>query len=363
MTSKKIGILGTGQLGRMAALAAARLGLEVHIFGPEGREAPAAQVVRDYHAGDYTDELALRAFATQVDAITYEFENVPAHTAHFLNAIKPVYPSPAILEMAQDRILEKQGLQNSGLATTRFVAVTCTADIEAAMTLWASGPAILKTTRFGYDGKGQTTVRTPAEALNAIAKLAPQGTEKTGLILEERVDFLVEASVIVARDQHGHVDAYAPALNEHREHILYQTTAPAPLDMALLKSACDLAKKLATALNLVGVLGVELFLTRDSTWLVNEIAPRPHNSGHWTMDACICSQFEQHMRAVAGLPLGSCAHHSQATMTNILGAEWLNMAALAADPANIIHDYGKKDPKAGRKMGHINRLTPLASAR
>ncbi len=356
MRLKTIGMLGGGQLGRMSALAGFPLGLLTHIYSPDAGD-PARQVTNLNTVAAYDDRAALRAFAERVDVITYEFENIPLETVRFLETLKPVYPSSHVLEIAQERLAEKTALNSFGLPTTRFAPAHSATDIKNVMAAWGTRQCIIKTTRFGYDGKGQAFVHTPDEADAAWTAL------KTDVcIVEDVVDFECEISVIVARDLHGRTGSYTPGLNVHRHHILHTTTVPAPLPQSLLNEAQQLAETLAQKIDLIGVLGVEMFVTRDSRLLVNEIAPRPHNSGHWTMDACVCSQFAQHMRAVAGLPLGGFDRHHDAVMTNLLGDDIATIPALAANPLACAHDYGKAEPKAGRKMGHVTVLgAPLSS--
>ncbi|MBU6234552.1 MAG: 5-(carboxyamino)imidazole ribonucleotide synthase, partial [Alphaproteobacteria bacterium] len=301
----------------------------------------------------YDDKAALKQFADSVDAITYEFENIPVETVKYLETLKPVYPSSHVLGIAQERLAEKTAMNDYGLPTTRFAPARSGADIQAVMQGWGASQCIIKTTRFGYDGKGQSFIRSINDADAAFAKL-----KADIVIVEELVDFACEISVIVARDTFGAVGSYAPSLNVHKDHILHTSTVPAAgVTPALLDEAQKLAETLAVKIGLVGVLGVEMFVTKDGRLLINEIAPRPHNSGHWTMDACGCSQFQQHMRAVAGLPLGSFARHADAVMTNLLGEDIAQIPALLKNPKAHVHDYGKAEAKAGRKMGHVTVLS------
>lgn len=345
--TKKIGMLGGGQLGRMSALAGAPLGIVTHIYSPDAGD-PAAQVTPLHTVAAYDDKAALKVFAESVDAITYEFENIPVETVRYLETLKPVHPSSKLLEVAQERIAEKTAMNAYGLPTTRFAPARSGADVAAVMQGWGATQCILKTTRFGYDGKGQTFVRSVADAESGFAKL-----KADIVIVEEVVDFSCEISVIVARDVYGKTGSYTPSLNVHKDHILHTSTVPAPLPPGLLNKAQQLAETLAEKIGLVGVLGVEMFVTRDNRLLINEIAPRPHNSGHWTMDACGCSQFEQHMRSVAGMPLGSFERHHDAVMTNLLGEDIFTIPELLKNPRAHVHDYGKAEAKAGRKMGHV----------
>jgi 5-(carboxyamino)imidazole ribonucleotide synthase len=345
-----IGILGGGQLGRMLALAAARLGLKTHIFSDDA-EAPAFQVSAAHTQGDYRDAPALAAFAATCDAITFEFENVPAETVAQLAQLKPCHPNSRALAIAQDRFDEKSFLRSLGIGTAEFAAVNASTDAKVALAR-TGAPAILKTRRLGYDGKGQAKVANEGELAAAFAsfKSAPS-------ILESLVDFRFEASVIAARTADGQFAAYDPPENLHEHHILRRSTVPSRLSEAQVREAQDIARRIADALDYVGVFAVELFATRDGALLVNEIAPRVHNSGHWTLEACAISQFEQHIRAVAGWPLGDPARHSDAVMENIIGDEAADWQALAAR-GGALHLYGKPEIRAGRKMGHITTLSP-----
>jgi 5-(carboxyamino)imidazole ribonucleotide synthase len=347
-----IGIIGGGQLGRMSAMAAARIGFLVHIFSPEPA-GPAAQVAAFSTVADYTDHETLRRFAEAVDVITFEFENVPAEGLDVLAALVPVRPAPAILRISQDRLLEKSFLNDIGAPTAPWAPIQDESDLITALPRLGL-PAVLKTTRLGYDGKGQAILRAPDAAAAAFARLAPKP-----LILEGFVDFACEISVIVARGQDGTITSFDPVENRHKNHILDLTLAPAPLPLDLLSEATRLARLIAEKLELVGLLAVEMFVKSDGSLLVNEIAPRPHNSGHWTMDACPASQFELHIRAVTGLPLPPAIRHSDAVMKNLIGPD--DMATwpdILATPNLIPHHYGKTDPRPGRKMGHFNRLFP-----
>lgn len=345
-----IGIIGGGQLGRMSAMAAARLGYAVHVFTPEAFS-PAAQVAAFSTVADYADQDALRRFASAVDVVTFEFENVPAESLALLESLRPVRPGAAVLAISQDRLLEKQFLNDAGVATAPWRAVHDEAGLAAAVAELGL-PAVLKTTRLGYDGKGQQMLGEPGTG--AFAALNPKP-----LVLEGFVDFATEISVMVARGADGAVVAYDAVENRHKHHILDLTLAPAPLPLELLEEAGAIARHIAEKLELVGLLGVEMFVTATGELLVNEIAPRPHNSGHWTLDACPCSQFEMHIRAVAGLPLPPAMRHSDAVMKNLVGPEdmalWPN---ILATPGLIPHHYGKAEARAGRKMGHFTRLFP-----
>ena len=347
-----IGIVGGGQLGRMSAMAAARLGYRCHIFSPEP-DAPASQVAAATTRADYDDNAALLRFADAVDVITFEFENVSAEGLDLLADRRPVRPGPEILRISQDRIAEKSFLNEAGIGTAPWAPVSSMAELTAAIA--AIGlPAVLKTTRLGYDGKGQALIRTEAEAEMAFDLLHPKP-----LILEGFVDFAAEGSVVVARGADGTVSAFDMVENRHRDHILDLTLAPAPFDPALRETAREMASLVAERIGLVGLLAVEFFIGRDGQVLANEIAPRPHNSGHWTIDACPASQFELHIRAVAGLPLPPAIRHSDAVMKNLVGPDDIALWSLiVATPGLIPHHYGKTAARPGRKLGHVNALFP-----
>ena len=348
-----IGILGGGQLGRMLAMAAVRLGFKVHIYSDHD-DAPAFQVAAARCQSSYTDRKALEEFAKTVSLATFEFENVPEIAATMLGQHVPVAPPPQALAVAQDRYLERKFLSGIGIAIAPYQLIGNEKQFDEA--LHAVGPpAILKTSRLGYDGKGQKRVRTSAEARAAFAEF-----NSVPCILESVVDFAFEASVIAARGRDGSFAAYDPPENEHGDHILRRSTVPSRLSPSQIDEAKAIAKKIAEALDYVGVLAVELFVTKDGKLLVNEIAPRVHNSGHWTIDACLTSQFEQHIRAIAGWPLGDIKRHSDAVMENIIGDEVNNWLKLANETAGL-HLYGKKEARSGRKMGHITRLSPLGT--
>ncbi len=348
----RIGIIGGGQLGRMLAQAASALGFSVHIFSPDERP-PAAEVASHHVKADYSDQDALRDFAQHVDRITYEFENIPVDTVRFLETLVPVAPSAAALEVAQDRLVEKTFIQNLDIAVAPFYKIDNIVELEASLKA-LGGVGILKTRRFGYDGKGQWRIE-GEENLSAIIEAL--GTQSA--ILEGLINFSAEVSVIIARAEDGTTLCYDVAENTHENHILRLSRVPANLSLDMRETASQIAHKIASALNYVGILAIELFVTPHGL-LVNEIAPRVHNSGHWTMDACVTSQFTQHIRAVAGWPLGAVERHSDVAMTNILGSEINDWHDLATDPACCLHLYGKSEVRAGRKMGHVNRLTPRA---
>jgi 5-(carboxyamino)imidazole ribonucleotide synthase len=336
----------------MMAMAAARLGLAVHIYCPD-QTSPAFDVARVYTAADYDDEAALAAFAATVDVVTYEFENVPAETAAFLAARVPVRPGPRALKVSQDRLAEKQFLNSLGIATAPFAAIDTLAGLTDGLDRLGV-PALLKTRRFGYDGKGQVKITALADAAEAFAAMAGRPA-----ILEGFVPFEREVSVIAARGIDGGIAIYDLAENVHRDQILRTSTVPAQVHMTTIASARDLAANIVEALDYVGVLAVELFVIASEngeTLIANEIAPRVHNSGHWTEAGCLISQFEMHMRAVAGLPLGSARRHSDIVMENLIGDDVECVPELLAQPRAQVHLYGKREPRSGRKMGHVNWL-------
>ena len=346
-----LGILGGGQLGRMLAMAAARLGLRCHIYCPDG-DSPAFQVADAFTQAPYEDEAALKTFAGQVDAVTYEFENIPAPTAALLSAAKPVLPDVRALETTADRLTEKTFIRSLGIGTAEFRAVNDHADLANAVGDLGR-PSVLKTRRFGYDGKGQTLIRPGGDLSESLARMGGQPA-----ILEAFVPFTVEVSVVAVRADDGTVDTYDLVENEHRNHILDVSTVPARVPAGIEATARDIAARIIAALDYVGVLAVEMFVTADGGVLVNEIAPRVHNSGHWTQDACLVSQFENHVRAVCGWPLGSTERHSDAVMTNLIGEDINAWRALAAEPNAALHLYGKLEARTGRKMGHVTRISP-----
>ena len=346
-----IGIVGGGQLGRMLSLAAARLGLKTCIYN-DTPDAPAFQVTQNAMAAPYDDLNMLASFADACDAVTFEFENLPAHAIAHLAERVPVRPGAHALAMTQDRLTEKTFVEKLGLKTAPFFDVISAEQARAAFARLNGQnefKGILKTRRFGYDGKGQAKVSSAGDTAKAFEsfKGAPS-------ILEGFVDFSYEVSVVAARGADGAFAAYDPPYNEHENHILRRSTVPSQLTPVQVSEAKAIAKKIADALDYVGVLAVELFVGKDGTLLVNEIAPRVHNSGHWTIEACQCSQFEQHIRAVAGWPLGDPVRHADAVMENIIGAEADAWEALARGGA--LHLYGKKESRPGRKMGHVTRL-------
>jgi 5-(carboxyamino)imidazole ribonucleotide synthase len=351
-----IGILGGGQLGRMLSLAAAELGFSCHVYCPD-RESPAFAVAARHTVAAYDDEAALAAFAGSVSAVTFEFENVPAATARFLAGRVPFLPNPRALEVAQDRLAEKTLLNELDIPVAAYAEVGALADIDSAM-MKVGRPAVLKTRRMGYDGKGQAMIRAgddPATAWRSIGE--------PSAVLEAFVPFEREVSVVLARGHDGAVRAYDLTENEHKAGILARSSVPASVSEEIAAEAAAIAERIAAALDFVGVLAVEMFVLGSdagSRLLVNEIAPRVHNSGHWTQDGCYVSQFEQHIRAIAGWPLGDPRRHSNVTMTNLIGDDVAGWAGLAAEPGARLHLYGKLESRPGRKMGHVNRIRGLA---
>lgn len=358
-----IGILGGGQLGRMLALAAARLGLRTHIFAPEP-DSPAFDVGADRTIAAFEDEGALADFAAKVDVITYEFENVPARTAALLADLCLVRPGPAALAACQDRLVEKEFLAEIGIATAAYMRVDDAGSVARAVGQLGR-PSILKTRRFGYDGKGQVLVREGADLAVTFRSLGGAPA-----ILEAMVPFAKEISVVAARGADGAFAAYDVCENSHENHILKLTRAPARLAPETAAEAIELARTIADALDYVGILAVEMFVVDPSggagdglaTLRVNEIAPRVHNSGHWTLDGAVTSQFEQHIRAIVGWPLGSTARHgAHVEMENLIGAEVLAFERILREPGACLHLYGKAEVRAGRKMGHVTRVRPLSA--
>ena len=347
-----IGILGGGQLGRMLAMAAARLGLRCQVFSPDP-ESPAFDVVLNAACAEFADVEALELFANDVDVITYEFENVPSAAAMILAARRPLLPNRKILETTQDRLAEKDFVKRLGIGTADYADVSSPATLRAAISRIGL-PAVIKTRRFGYDGKGQALIR---KGDNIDRIWADLGTKSA--ILEAFVPFEREISVIAARSVSGEVECFDVTENEHRDHILKISRAPAAIPDALAKQAREVAEKIANALDYVGVLAVEMFVLVDDSGariLVNEIAPRVHNSGHWTLDGASISQFEQHIRAIAGWPLGKPVRHGPVAMTNLIGDEILEYEQWLTVPGATVHLYGKGPPRPGRKMGHVTLL-------
>jgi 5-(carboxyamino)imidazole ribonucleotide synthase len=347
-----IGILGGGQLGRMLAMAAARLGLRCQVFSPDP-DSPAFDVVLHATCAEYADVEALELFANDVDIITYEFENVPAASAMILAARRPVLPDRKTLETTQDRLIEKDFVKQLGIGTADYAEVSSAAALRAAIAKIGL-PAVIKTRRFGYDGKGQAIIRAGDDPDRVWDNL---GTKSA--ILEAFVPFACEISVIAARSADGHVECFDVTENEHRDHILKISRAPAAIPEALAEQARAIAQKIANALNYVGVLAVEMFVVQKAGGakvLVNEIAPRVHNSGHWTLDGASISQFEQHIRAIAGWPLGKPVRHGPVTMTNLIGNDIDSYEQWLTVPGATVHLYGKGPARPGRKMGHVTQV-------
>ena len=348
-----IGILGGGQLGRMLSVAASRLGFKTCIFEPGG-DCPASHVSNHHFQKPYEDEAALKAFAAAVDVITYEFENIPTAALDAIEAVRPVRqvrPSRRALQVSQDRLVEKNFLSDLGLKTAPFAAVDDEDSLVAALGQ-IGAPSILKTRRLGYDGKGQARLTSANDASQALRDMGGQPA-----ILEGFVEFSCEISVIGARGLDGQVACFDPGENVHREGILRTTTVPANVSAAQRADAVLLTGQILNALEYVGVLGVELFVTPGDL-IVNEIAPRVHNSGHWTQQGCSVDQFEQHIRAVAGWPLGDGSRHADVVMENLIGDDVNHLPDIARESAASLHLYGKADTKPGRKMGHVNRVKP-----
>lgn len=349
-TIKTLGILGGGQLGRMSAMAAARLGIRTHIYAPE-QNAIAFDVSRETTCAPYDDAAALESFAKSVDVVTYEFENIPVETIRTLKRYGEVWPDDTLLSISQNRLAEKQYLNDIGIDTAPWAAIHGPKDIDTVLSQWKCEAVILKTTRFGYDGKGQLKHTIGDNSLESWEKLG-----RTELIAEGIIDFAYEISVVVARDQFGGMAVYPAVLNEHKNHILHKTIAPAPIPADQRERAEQMARALAERVNLIGVLALELFVTKDGRILANEIAPRTHNSGHWSIDACAVSQFENHVRAVCGLPVGDPAPFSNAEMLNLIGDDINDIPRYMATAGACVHIYGKDEAKPGRKMGHVTFL-------
>jgi 5-(carboxyamino)imidazole ribonucleotide synthase len=349
-----VGILGGGQLGRMLALAAANLGLKTHIYSPDDDD-PAFQVAAARTVAEYDDEAALHAFAEAVDVVTYEFENVPDRTAEIIAGHRPLSPNARALATAQDRVVEKSFVSGLGIRTAPFRAVSNEAELVGALAEIGT-PAILKTRRFGYDGKGQVKIEAAEDAGAAWAALAGAPA-----ILEGYVAFTQEISIVAARARDGAFAAYEPCLNEHRDHILDVTRLPAGLPPETARAALEAARNIADALDYVGIITVEMFVIaaeEGSGIVVNEIAPRVHNSGHWTIEGARTSQFEQHIRAVCGWPLGSPERLGRIEMRNLIGTEIETWPDILARPGAHLHHYGKRKARPGRKMGHVTIVEP-----
>ena len=352
-----IGVMGGGQLGRMFAIAARRMGYRVHIFTPE-EESPAGQFADLTRIADYTNEAAVRRFASDVDLVTFEFENIPVATAEWCAEVCDVRPAGAILHIAQNRLREKNFLASAGIPLAPFRAVRSAGELESAVEQ-IGRPAILKTAAFGYDGKGQQTINSRDDFDEIWGS-----SSADELVLEGAIKFEKEVSVIVARTADGVTATFPVCENIHRNHILDVTVVPARVTPAVETAAAELAVTIAEKLELVGLLAVEMFLKSNGDLLVNELAPRPHNSGHWTIEACATSQFEQHVRAICGLPLGSTQILRPAAMANLLGDVWQGAepdwnAAFAAEGVHL-HLYGKTEPRPRRKMGHLTAFGATA---
>lgn len=349
-----IGILGGGQLGRMLALAAGDLGLKTHIYCPDP-DSPAFEVTRRNTVAEYTDEAALDLFARDCDVITYEFENIPSTSAAFLRSRRLVFPGVRALEVAQDRLVERQTMESLSIPVAAYRQVDSLDDLKRAVDQIGM-PAVLKTRRFGYDGKGQAAIREDTDLSDAWASVGEAGS-----ILEAFVPFVHEISVIAAHGAGGEFVAYDPPKNIHLNHILHQSLVPAPIEDTVREHAIEIARKVAKHLDYVGVLAIELFVMDEKetgSLMVNEIAPRVHNSGHWTADACPTNQFEQHIRAIAGWPLGATDRHSNVEMTNLIGQDVQGWEDVLSEANACLHLYGKNRVRPGRKMGHVTRLLP-----
>jgi 5-(carboxyamino)imidazole ribonucleotide synthase len=347
-----IGILGGGQLGRMLTMAAHDLGFKACILTPE-ENSPAGQIADHTIVAAYKREDALDELAERSDVITYEFENIPLSAAKYLERDSLVRPSSRPLRSTQNRLDEKTFLNNIGVPTTTFAAITQMDDLIG-QGPHMGFPCVLKTQRGGYDGKGQVIVKEKKDLSPAWSELMQQP-----VIIESFVPFTRELSIICARGLNGAVVFYPLAENDHRNHILHQSTAPADISDILTMRAQDMARRIVEALEYVGVLAVELFETEDGSLLVNEIAPRVHNSGHWSIEACKTSQFENHIRAITGMPLGAATMQHRAVMTNLIGDDIDQVEALSSEPDTFVHDYGKAEARPGRKMGHYTKLSAL----
>ncbi|MCL4679490.1 MAG: 5-(carboxyamino)imidazole ribonucleotide synthase [Alphaproteobacteria bacterium] len=357
MSVRTLGILGGGQLGRMSVMAAARLGIRCVVLTPD-EDSPASHVAWRTLRAPYEDRAALTELAGMCEAVSYEFENIPISTVDTLNSLKAgiVRPGRKLLEASQNRLVEKAFLNSLNIETARWASADTVEEIESIVNGWKSQSFVLKTARFGYDGKGQIFCDAAGLKDNPVLADFMKAHAGSELIVEDAIDFIDEISVIVARDVHGAMAVYGPMLNEHRNHILYKTTVPAPHNLEICAQAVQKAKALAEAVGLVGVLTLEMFVTRGGRLLANEIAPRTHNSGHWTIDACAVSQFEQHVRTVCGLPVGPVFAHSDAEMINLIGPDVLSSDQYLSQKNACLHLYGKQDVREGRKMGHVTFL-------
>ncbi|MCQ0988288.1 5-(carboxyamino)imidazole ribonucleotide synthase [Jiella sp. LLJ827] len=349
-----IGIVGGGQLGRMLAMAAARFGYRIAILDPDAN-CPAAQVANTMLNGAYDDVALLGKLAKMSDVVTYEFENVPVAPLRQALGQTPVSPPPEALEVSQDRVVEKAFLNGIGVPTAEWRAIDSADEIGHAL-LELGGDCILKTRRFGYDGKGQAMIRAGMTYTDAFESIG-----NAPAILEKKFPFTFELSVIAARGRDGKVKAFDPAENVHTLGILRSSTVPGRIDPETAEAAKAIAAQILSHLDYIGVIGVEFFVAKDGTLVVNEIAPRVHNSGHWTEAACPVSQFEQHIRAIAGLPLGETDRHCDCVMENLIGDDVERFDDLVATPRTVVHLYGKTEARRGRKMGHVTRLMPAKS--
>ncbi len=353
-----LGVLGGGQLGRMFCIAAQSMGYRVCVLDP-AEHCPTSAIADQHIMGEYTDPEALQALSDQCMAITTEFENVPAKSLEFLARAKIVSPAASCVSIAQDRIIEKEFLQSTGVAVAPFAAIRTESELEqwcVSENLNSLLPGILKSARLGYDGKGQITVTTPDELRTAWHTIG-----KVACVLEKRLALVKEISVLVVRGFDGQIETFSPSENMHREGILAMSTVPAKVADDVIEKAREAAMTIATDLNYMGVLCVEFFILKGGVLVANEMAPRPHNSGHYSIDACFSSQFEQQVRVMAGLPLGSTHQHSPCVMLNILGDAWFvddvhaepDWTLVLREPGAKLHLYGKTDARPGRKMGHI----------
>lgn len=350
---KTIGILGGGQLGRMLAMAAGRLGFYTIVLDP-AKHCPASQFTNHQILASYDDPQALKTLAKLCQVVTFEFENIPVASANIIGENGDIFPGPKALEVSQDRLIEKQFIQSAGMETADYSAVSSRAELDTAIEKIGL-PAILKTRRLGYDGKGQLRLGKDnlAQQLEALDDIL-----KVECILEKMVDFECEISVIATRNRSGETKCYDPARNTHKDGILVQSQIPCELPDDIIENAKQQAITLMEKLDYVGVIGVEFFVTRSGELLINEYAPRVHNSGHWTEAACLISQFEQHIRAIVDLPLGTTLRHSDCVMENLIGQSIANIPEIAKNPNILIHSYGKPDIRDGRKMGHMTTLSP-----
>jgi 5-(carboxyamino)imidazole ribonucleotide synthase len=341
-----IGIIGGGQLGKMLSLSASQLGFKTHIFDPDP-EAPAKQVTNISSTFPYDDRAALKNFSDSVDVVTFEFENIPKESIKICQRFSPVFPDADSLSICQDRINEKRFLNDINIPFSPFVSGSTVSEILQKGSI-LQFPLVLKSSRFGYDGKGQRIIYSKQELKNSETEF-----KNTPIILENFIDFKLEISVIICRDMFGNISAYDPAENSHQNGILVESKVPANISFSLASDAILIASKIVNALQYVGVMGVEFFVTNENKLLVNELAPRVHNSGHWTQSGCLINQFEQHIRAITGWTIGGGKRHSDVTMTNLLGSV---TKGLKNKPDSSVNIYGKVTPREGRKMGHINNI-------